>query len=90
VITFYHWTIQFADTFHAFSRICVVTDHVAQTHELGTSTLARIRQYRFERFKVSVDITQNCETHREIRPLKGYNVAMEAFGHSQECNDPTI
>jgi hypothetical protein len=63
VIAFHHGTIQFADAFDAFSRICVVTDHVAQAQEMGASTLARVCQYRFERFEISVDITQNCETH---------------------------
>jgi hypothetical protein len=63
VIAFYHSAIEFADTFDTFSRICVVTDHVAQAQEMGASTRARISQYRFERFEISVDITQNCETH---------------------------
>jgi hypothetical protein len=63
VIAFYHGTIQFADAFDAFSWICIITDHVAQAQKTTASTLARVCQYRFERFEISVDITQDSETH---------------------------
>ena len=63
VIAFHDGTIQFANAFHAFSRIRVVTDHVAQAHKMRAFALARVGQHGFERFEIGVDITENCETH---------------------------
>ena len=64
VIAFYHWAIQFAHAFDAFTRIGIITDYVAQAYEVRASACARVRQHCFERFKISVDITENCDAHR--------------------------
>ena len=63
MIALYHGTIQFADTFNAFCGARVITNNIAQTDKMRASTLARVSQNRFERFEVSVNITQNCKTH---------------------------
>ena len=52
VITLNHWAIEFADKFDAFSRICIVTDHVAQTDKVCASALTRVGHHGFERFEV--------------------------------------
>src|SRR5262249_33604758 len=82
VIAFYHGAIQFADKIQAFSRVGVITDHVSQTNKVRPSAVACIRENCFERFKISMDITQNCEAHgRKIKPPKAQNVT------ALQCDD---
>jgi hypothetical protein len=79
VVPFYNWTIQLSDTLHALSRTGVVTDHVAQAHEVGASPFAGIRQHRFERLEIGMYITKDCETHYnpQLKPLNSNYVANE-------------
>ena len=67
VIAFYYRAIQVANTFDAFTRICVVTDHVAKADKVRASAFTRVRHYGFERFEIRMDVTENCEPHDEHR-----------------------
>jgi len=70
VIAFYQRAIQFWDTTQAFSWVGIVTNDVSQTDKLRASAFARIREYRVERFEISMDITQDCQTHDQNLTVK--------------------
>jgi hypothetical protein len=83
VIAFHHRAIELANKLDAFTRICVVTDDVAQTDEVRASALTRIRHHGFKRFEIGMNVTENGEPHWDpVRPLKSQNVTTEERGRT--------
>jgi hypothetical protein len=63
VIAFYDRAIKLADKLDAFTRICVVTDNIAKADKVRASALTRVSHHGFERFKIRMNVTENCEPH---------------------------
>ena len=63
MITFYYWAIELADNFDAFAGICVVTNHVAEADKVRAPASTRVGHYSFQRLKIRVNVTENCEPH---------------------------
>ncbi len=83
MVAFHHRAIQLADKLNAFTRICVVTDDVAQTDEVRASALTRVRHHGFKRFEIGMNVTENGEPHWDsVRPPKGQNVTTEERGRT--------
>jgi hypothetical protein len=67
VVAFYHWAIELADKLDAFTRICVVTDDVAQTDEMRAPAFTRVCHHGFKRFEIGMNVTENGESHYDPR-----------------------
>jgi hypothetical protein len=67
VVAFHHRAIELADKLDAFTRVCVVTDDVAQTDEVRASALTRVRHHGFKRFEIGMNVTENCKPHYDPR-----------------------
>jgi hypothetical protein len=63
VVPFHCRAIELPDKLDTFTRICVVTDDVAQTDEVRASALTRVRYHGFKRFEIGMNVTENGEPH---------------------------
>jgi hypothetical protein len=63
MIAFDDRAIHLADARDALMRVGVVTDHVAETNEVGALVLPRVGEHGLERFKVGMNVTENREAH---------------------------
>src|SRR4029077_10580467 len=83
VVAFHRRAIELADKLDAFTRICVVTDDVAQTDEVRASALTRVRHHGFKRFEIGMNVTENGDPHFDpVSPPKSQNVTTEARGRT--------
>ena len=66
VIALYDRATQFANAFHAFSRVGVIADHIAKAHEARAFARARVSQHGFQRLEIAVNIAENGESHERL------------------------
>ena len=66
MVAFDDRAIHLAHTLHAFLRVRVVTDYVAETNKLRALSRARISQDCLKRLEVGMNVTEDCESHRTI------------------------
>jgi hypothetical protein len=66
MVAFDHRAMELTDKLDAFTRICVVTHHIAQTDEVCASATTRIRHHGFKRFEIGMNVTENGEPHEDL------------------------